>query len=58
MYAPATDHAVAITVVPGPGIAPQISYHIRGMIARAAVDELENRLRAHLGDPTLVIAPN
>jgi hypothetical protein len=35
MYSPTVAHAVAITVVPGPGIAPQTSYHLRDMIGRA-----------------------
>lgn len=49
MYTPTAPNTVAITVTPGPGVAPQISYHIRDMI-NCALREAPESIRSARAD--------
>jgi hypothetical protein len=56
MYTPTAEHTVAITIAPGPDIAPQISYHIRDMINRA-LREAPEPIRSAQADVVITRMP-
>ena len=56
MYTPTAPNAVAITITPGPGVAPQISYHCRDMI-NCALREAPESVRSAQADVAITHEP-